>query len=159
MDDSLKTVWFFEKVKSFVFREWICCYWPNLSRTQPLTKPNILWIVTGEDTRWPYLSLGHGDYLDYYSLTNIRPFCIKKPSYYWGTLAESCCRGKNQSTAFFDCWPKGHFWLLFTVLLTSTILNNTRQCFYQSKTVDSFWPVNVLTTRKVWECLTFKCTR
>ena len=37
-----------------------------------------------------------------------------------------------------------HFWLVFTVILT--ILNNTRQCFYQSKTVDSLWPVNVLTT-------------
>ena len=35
-----------------------------------------------------------------------------------------------------------------------TTRNNTRQCFYQSKTVDSFWPVNVL---KVWQCLTFKC--
>ena len=53
----------------------------------------------------------------------------------------------------------GHFWLLFTVILST--LNNIRQCFYQSKTVDSFWPVNVLTrtTRKVWQCLTFKCTR
>ena len=40
-----------------------------------------------------------------------------------------------------------------------TTLNNTRQCFYQSKTVDSFWPVSVLTTRKVWQCSTFKCTR
>ena len=43
---------------------------------------------------------------------------------------------------------QGHFWLVFTVILTT--LNNTRQCFYQSKTVDSFWPVNVLTTRKAW---------
>ena len=50
-----------------------------------------------------------------------------------------------------------HFWLVFTVILT--ILNNTRQCFYQSKTVNSFWPVNVLTTRKVRHCLAFKCAR
>ena len=52
---------------------------------------------------------------------------------------------------------QGHFWLVFTAILTT--LNNTRQCFCQSKTVDSFWPVNVLTARKVWQCLTFKCTR
>ena len=52
---------------------------------------------------------------------------------------------------------QGHFLLLFTVILT--IVNNTRQCFYQSKTVDLFLPVNVLTTRKVWQCLIFKCTR
>ena len=38
----------------------------------------------------------------------------------------------------------------FTVILTT--LNNTRQCFYQSKTIDSFWPVNV---RKGWQGLTF----
>ena len=55
---------------------------------------------------------------------------------------------KNHSTACFDCWPKcahGHFWLVFTVMLTT--LNNTRQCFhmYLSKIVDSFQPVNVLT--------------
>ena len=52
---------------------------------------------------------------------------------------------------------QGHFWLLFTVILTT--LNNTSQCFYQSKTVDSFWPVNVRTTLKIWQCLTFKCNR
>ena len=45
---------------------------------------------------------------------------------------------------------QGHFWLVFTIILT--ILNNTRQCFYQSKMVESFWPVNVLTTHKVWQC-------
>ena len=39
--------------------------------------------------------------------------------------------------------------------------DNTRQCFYQSKTINSFWHVNVhvLTTSKVWQCATFKCTR
>ena len=52
---------------------------------------------------------------------------------------------------------QGHFWLVFTVILTTS--NNTWQCFYQSKTVDSFLPVNVLTTCKVWQCLTFKCIR
>ena len=40
-----------------------------------------------------------------------------------------------------------------------TTLNNTRQCFYKSKTVDTFWPVNVRTARKVWQCSTFKCNR
>ena len=76
------------------------------------------------------------------------------------TLAESCCRGQNQSTACFDCWPKcAHRGIFYWFLSFLTILNNTRQYFYQSKTVDSFWPVNVLTTRKVWQCLTCKCTR
>ena len=27
-------------------------------------------------------------------------------SYYWCTLVRSYCRGQNQSTAFFYCWPK-----------------------------------------------------
>ena len=36
----------------------------------------------------------------------------------------------------------GAFLTVFTVILTT--LNNTRQCFYQSKRVDSFWLVNVL---------------
>ena len=40
-----------------------------------------------------------------------------------------------------------HTGAFLTVSLTT--LNNTRQCFYQSKTVDSFLPVNVLTTHKV----------
>ena len=44
--------------------------------------------------------------------------------------------------------PNVHIGAFFTVILT-VILNNTRQCFYQSKTFDSFWPVNVLTTFKV----------
>ena len=36
-------------------------------------------------------------------------------TYYWGTLAESCCRGQNQSTACFDCWPKcAHLGAFFT---------------------------------------------
>ena len=39
-------------------------------------------------------------------------------------------------------FTRGHFWLVFTVILT--ILNNTRQSFYQSKTVNSLLPVNVL---------------
>ena len=46
---------------------------------------------------------------------------------------------------------QGHLWLVFTVILTT--LNNTRQCFYQSKTVDTFLPINVLTSCKVWQCL------
>ena len=41
-----------------------------------------------------------------------------------------------------------HFWLLFT-------LNNTRQCSYQSKTVNSFWPVNVLTRYTLASISTF----
>ena len=53
-----------------------------------------------------------------------------------------------------------HFWLFFFFTVTLTTLNNTRWCFYQSKTVDSFWHVNVLNTaRKDWQCTTFKCTR
>ena len=52
---------------------------------------------------------------------------------------------------------QGHFCLVLLSFWPSwTIPDNA---FYQSKTVDSFWPVNVLTTRKVWQCLTFKCTR
>ena len=37
---------------------------------------------------------------------------------------------------------QGHFWLVLTVILTVilTTLNNTSQCFYQSKMVDSFYP-------------------
>ena len=65
---------------------------------------------------------------------------------YWGTLAESCCRGQNQLTACFDRWPKcaqrGIFYCHFdhpeqykTMLLPVK---------------NSLWPVNVLTTRKVW---------
>ena len=88
------------------------------------------------------------------------------PSYYsylYTSVASTCSyRGKNESTACFDCWPKcshssqGHLWLIFTFILTT--LNNTRQCFYQSKTVDLFWHVNGLITRKIWQCSTFKCT-
>ena len=86
---------------------------------------------------------------------------ILQPSYFSWTLVASSYSGQNQSTACFECWPKCAHWgifdCFFTVILT--ILNNTRQCFYRSKTVDSFLPVNVLTTRKVWQCSTFKCTR
>ena len=75
------------------------------------------------------------------------------------TFVASSYSGQNQSTHCFwllnQLCKQGHFWLVFTVILT----NNTRQCFDQLKTVDSFWPVNILTTRKVWQCLTFKCTR
>ena len=65
---------------------------------------------------------------------------------------------KTSQLNVYDCWlcTQGHFWLVLTVILTT--LNSTRQCFYQSEMVNSFWPVNVLTTRKVWQCLTFKCT-
>ena len=87
---------------------------------------------------------------------------LLKPSYYCCTWVRSYCWGQNQSTAFFDRWPKCAHRGIFDCFLLSfwpLDLNNTRQCFYQSKTVDSFWPVNVLTTRKVWQCLTFKCTR
>ena len=52
--------------------------------------------------------------------------------------------GQNQSSDF-DYWPKmctqWHLWLDLTVILTT--LNNTKQCFYQSKTVKSFWPVSL----------------
>ena len=54
---------------------------------------------------------------------------------------------------------QGHFFGCFLLsFLPPSII--TRQCFYQSKTVISCWPVNVLTctTRKVRQCLTFKCT-
>ena len=53
---------------------------------------------------------------------------------------------------------RGHFWLVFTLI--STTFNNTRQYKTSQKTVTHFdgWSVNVLTTRKVWHCSTFKCT-
>ena len=41
--------------------------------------------------------------------------------------------------------------------LTGLTIQDNAFKFHQSKTVDSFWPVNVLTTRKVWQCST--CTR
>ena len=56
------------------------------------------------------------------------------PSYFSCTLVANSYSGQNQSTDYSDCWPKcahGHFWVVFTVILTT--LNNTRQCFYQSK--------------------------
>ena len=43
----------------------------------------------------------------------------------------------------------GHFWMVLTTL------NNTIQCFYQSKTVNSFWPVNVLTAHEDWQPIIF----
>ena len=106
------------------------------------------------------------------------------PSYYtsW-TLVASTCSGKNQSTACinpptvaklsgkaiavkislptFDCWPKcarrGIFdWFLLSLCGPPWTL---QACFYQSKTVDSCWPINVLrvhcTTCMVWQCSTF----
>ena len=66
----------------------------------------------------------------------------------------SSYRGQNQSTAYFNCWPKCahgcNLWLVLTVILTT--LNNTRQCFYQPKTVDSFWPVNVDSVDRLLKC-------
>ena len=77
------------------------------------------------------------------------------------TLVASSYRGQNQSTACFDCWPKcAHRgivdWFLLSFWPPSTMPDIA---FNQLKTVDSFWPVIVLTTRKVWQCLTFKSTR
>ena len=65
-------------------------------------------------------------------------------------IAERCCRGQNQSTACFDCWPKcahrGIFdWFLLSFWPSWIIPDNA---FYQSKTVDSFWPVHARTARK-----------
>ena len=57
---------------------------------------------------------------------------------------------------------QGNLLLVFTVILIT--LNNTRRCFYMymylSKTVDSFWPVNVLGFDSVWllSALDIHCT-
>ena len=88
-----------------------------------------------------------------------------KPSYFSCALVGSSDSGRSNSVNWLfwlltQMCTQGHFGLVFTVILN--ILNNTRPCFYhQSKTDDSFWPVNVLLTctRKVWQCLIFKCTR
>ena len=91
-------------------------------------------------------------------------FYLKPSCFSWTSVASTCSYSTTWSKPV-NClfWlltqmcTQGHFWLDFTVILTT--LNNTTQCFYQSKTDDSFWSVNVLTTRKVWQCSTFKCTR
>ena len=123
---------------------WLCLHELKRQDGEKLSKWCII-IITNSYIVPKYVNILHSRHL-YIILILLRHFS---------------CRGQNQSFACFDCWPKcatqGHFWLVFTVILT--ILNNIRQCFYQSKTVDSFLPVNVLTTRKVWQCLTFKCTR
>ena len=80
--------------------------------------------------------------------------------YFSWTSVASSYSGQNQSTACFDCWPKCAQRGIFDWFLLSCLPPSTIQCFYQSKMVDSFWPVIVglLTTCKVWQCLTFKCT-
>ena len=77
------------------------------------------------------------------------------------------------------CTCQGHFWLVFTVIFDHpqqyktmllpvkrkrlTHFDLYRLMKFLRRVINNwfnFWPVNVLIlTRKVWQCLTFKCTR
>ena len=65
-----------------------------------------------------------------------------KPAYCSEALVASSYSGQNQSIYCFWLLNKlctqGPFWLVLTV-----------------KNGNSFWPVNVLTTCKIWQCSTF----
>ena len=64
------------------------------------------------------------------------------------TCRKICFQALEQrATGIPDCFwllnqlcTLGHFWLVLTVTLTT--VKNARRCFYQSKTVDSFWTVH-----------------
>ena len=72
--------------------------------------------------------------------------------YSWTSVASSYS-GQNRSTDCFDGWPKCAHRGIFDSFLLSFWPPWTMQD--NACAVDSFWPVNVLTTRKVWQCLTF----
>ena len=78
-----------------------------------------------------------------------------KPAYYSWTLVASNYRGQNQSTACLTVDPNAHTGEFFNGFHChfDHPLNNTRRCFYLSKTINSFWPVNVLTGLTVFDRL------
>ena len=94
----------------------------------------------------PYLHKGRPLWIMHKRIVDlINPPTVAEPLWQVAIEVKTNCAHRG----IFEC-----LWLSFWPL--STIPDN---CFYQSNMVNRFWPVNVLSTRKVWLCWTFKCTR
>ena len=136
----------------------------NLTNEVNICLKNHFWMLKSRNYTQIYASFGAGSNTKFIR-SHYRCCCINEPVIFSHCVHLKLGRWFHALLKVrFDCEDIvpltlllfRHFSSLLSFWPSWTIPDNT---FNQSKTVDSFWPVNVLTTRKVWQCLTFKCTR